>query len=97
MTRLHWWHGGFLTPILVFLHEDIREWGKAVIRQIFKGGQNNMELVKNVELIISLIPKIEKIVSDAKAAEQTPQMQALLLDLEAVIAETKNAFQGGSK
>ena len=50
-----------------------------------------MGIIQEVEAVVSIIPRIEKVVADAKAAEQTPQVQQLITDLEEVVAAIKGA------
>ena len=48
-----------------------------------------MSIIGEIEALVSLIPKLEKAVSDAKALESSPQGAALIADIEAIIAEAK--------
>ena len=64
------------------------DWKKA--RSFFgrrKG--DNMSIITEVEALIKIIPQIEQVIADAKAAEQTPQVAQMISDLEAIIAEVK--------
>ena len=48
-----------------------------------------MSIITEVEALIKIIPQIEQVIADAKAAEQTPQVAQMISDLEAIIAEVK--------
>ena len=48
-----------------------------------------MSIVNEVEVLLAIVPKIEKIISDAKSAEQSPAGVQLISDLEDLIAEVK--------
>jgi hypothetical protein len=48
-----------------------------------------MSIITEVEALVKLIPAIEKVIADAKVAEQTPAVAQVIVDLQAVIAEVK--------
>lgn len=54
--------------------------------------RNHMGLISEAELLMGLIPKVEKIVADAKAADQSPAGQQLIIDIEALVNEVKTAL-----
>lgn len=58
--------------------------------------RHGMSIIDEVKLLIGVIPKVEKVISDAKAAEQTPQVTQLIADLEAVISEVKSVMPAAS-
>ena len=51
--------------------------------------RQDMSIITEVEALIKIIPQIEQVIADAKAAEQTPQVAQMISDLEAIIAEVK--------
>lgn len=41
------------------------------------------------EVLLKIIPQIEKIIADAKTASQVPQVATVIADLEALVADVK--------
>jgi hypothetical protein len=58
-------------------------------RALFGRRKGDMSIITEVEALIKIVPQVEQVIADAKAAEQTPQVAQMITDLEAIIAEVK--------
>jgi hypothetical protein len=79
----------FATQLIVHW-EDILDRFSSVfgLRKIYER-RHEMGLQQDFKLAVTFIPMMEKIISDAKAAEQTPATTQLIADVQALIVAIK--------
>ena len=58
-------------------------------KALFGRRRGDMSIITEVEALIKIVPQVEQVIEDAKAAEQTPQVAKMIGDLETIIAEVK--------
>jgi len=77
--------------IIIVHFEDIidRFTGWFGIKKIIERRNQHMSIFTEVEAFLSIIPELEKVVSDAKATAADPNTQKLVADVEAIIAKAK--------
>jgi hypothetical protein len=94
----HWLYTEFtkISSTVIFLTQLIVHWedifdrfaGWFNVKSIIER-RHTMSIITEIEALIKVVPQIEQVIADAKAAEQTPQVAQLIADLEAIIAEVK--------
>ena len=97
---MHWLYTEFtkLSTVFIIFTQWIVHWEDIVDR--FAGWlklshlierRKHMGIIDEGKLLLEFVPKVEKIIADAKAADQSPAGQQLIIDIEALVNEVKTA------